>query len=178
MAHCPSWSLIGEKGEPQPAQNMARLMYIPNARRVRHKWLQNQRKELPLKHIAKRSCLPLPTLALPTQRVNRRPRVNRRHSEDRRCEWILKGTANPEGKPQAWQEPRRASREPPHGDPSAPARLSCAPDLVPSLGWVTWFMSRKLAANAMKSWRSFWVSGSGSNPSGSGKALQSRPGTS
>ena len=132
----------------------------------------------PLKHIAKRSCLPLPTLALPTQRVNRRPRVNRRHSEDRRCEWILKGTANPEGKPQAWQEPRRASREPPHGDPSAPARLSCAPDLVPSLGWVTWFMSRKLAANAMKSWRSFRVSGSGSNPSGSGKALQSRPGTS
>ena len=64
----------------------------------------------PLKHIAKRSCLPLPTLALPTQRVNRRPRVNRRHSEDRRCEWILKGTANPEGKPQAWQEPLRASR--------------------------------------------------------------------
>ena len=83
MAHCPSWSLIGEKGEPQLAQNMARLMYIPNARRVRHKWLQNQRKELPLKHIAKRSCLPLPTLALPTQRVNRRPRVNRRYSEDR-----------------------------------------------------------------------------------------------
>ena len=37
----------------------------------------------PLKHIAKRSCLPLPTLALPTQRVNRRPRVNRRYSEDR-----------------------------------------------------------------------------------------------
>ena len=76
------WGACHEKGEPQPAQNMARLMYIPNARRVRHKWLQNQRKELPLKHIAKRSCLPLPTLALPTQKVNRRPA----HTSEHKCE--------------------------------------------------------------------------------------------